>query len=50
MEYFIYLSDVETDDEKNREKMKKSRHKRAIKRMSSSGTDTEYIALKAIKK
>ncbi|XP_043476132.1 uncharacterized protein LOC122508852 isoform X2 [Leptopilina heterotoma] len=50
VEYYINLSDVETDDERNREKMKKSRHQRAIKNPSNSDTDTEYEASKAVKK
>lgn len=47
-EFYVLSSDVESDDEKNREKMKKSRHARAVKLIESSDTEKEN-ALKCIK-
>lgn len=41
LEYYINLTDVDTDDEKNRQSLRRTRYRRAIKRMSSSDSDQE---------
>lgn len=49
--FYLISSDVETDDERNREKLKKSRHARALKSLEFSDSETGIVPkIKQVKK